>query len=284
MAREAEAIGLDSLWLVDHFLWVGDPWSRDDGHDSAALQTYGVTECWTTLAAVAEATSRIRIGTMVTCTAYRNPALLAKMADTVDQISQGRLILGLGAGDYPPEHAKLGVPADQPFARFEEALAIIVPLLRTGRVDFHGKFYRASQMELKPRPPLSTGPPIMIGSLRHGPRSLRIIAQNADIWNTWLVARTSNDLPGIHQAIDAACIRYQRDPATLRRTVGVPVMLDGSEMMTWPGIVRGANEQIAETLQVIASQRIDEIQLIVFPTTPQTMETISRIVELARSA
>ena len=280
VAREAEDVGISSVWLVDHFLWRGDPWGREKALGVAPDQSYGVTECWTTLAAVAEATDTIRIGTMVTCTAYRNPAMLAKMADNVDAISGGRLILGIGAGDNPPEHLMLGVPTDRSFARFEEALAIIVPLLRTGRVDFVGEFYSAHEMELKPRGPRPNGPPIMIGSIAHGPRSLRLIAQYADIWNTWLVSISPEELPLLHEKIDAACLRHARDPRTLHRTLGVPIVLDGPKMK-WPGIVYGSDAQIAERLSIIAGDRVDQIQLILFPTNPRTIQRVRHILELS---
>lgn len=139
-ARGAEAIGIDSLRLIDHFVWSADPWGRRaEAVDATDTGAHGVWEAWTTLAALAGATSRIRLGTLVTCTAYRKTALLAKMADTVDEISGGRLVLGLGAGDYPAEHRRFGIPYDRPVSRFEEALSIIVPLLRTGGVDFDGE-------------------------------------------------------------------------------------------------------------------------------------------------
>ena len=215
---------------------------------------------------------------MVTCTAYRNPALLAKMADTVDMISNGRLVLGLGAGDNPPEHRMLGLSPEKAFSKFEEALAIIVSLLRTGRVDFEGEFYSARQMELKPRGPRPTGPPIMIGSLSHGPRSMRLIAQYADVWNAWLLSLGPDELPALHKLVDAACVQRHRDPSTLRRTLGVPVLLDGPAM-SWPGVVSGSDEQIAESLRTIAGDRIDEIQLILFPTNPHTVQTIGRVLE-----
>jgi alkanesulfonate monooxygenase SsuD/methylene tetrahydromethanopterin reductase-like flavin-dependent oxidoreductase (luciferase family) len=143
-ARGAEAIGIDSLWLVDHFVWSADPRGRRaeavDATDTGGLRR---SEAWTTLAALAGATSRIRLGTLVTCTRYRKTALLAKMADTVDEISGGRLVLGLGAGDDPAEHRRFGIPNDRPVSRFEEALSIIVPLLRTGGVDLEGEIYSA---------------------------------------------------------------------------------------------------------------------------------------------
>jgi len=128
-------------------------------------------ECWTTLAALAEATTRPRLGTLVTCTGYRNPALLAKMADTVDEISGGRLVLGLGAGDAEDEHQMFGLLWERRFARFEEALTIIIPLLRTGRVDFEGEFFNARAAELRPHGPRPGGPPILIGALRHRPHA-----------------------------------------------------------------------------------------------------------------
>src|SRR4051812_36727843 len=145
MARHAEAVGFDSLWLPDHMIY-----------DFAALggmpgaPPWGVWECWSMLSALAAVTSRVDLGTIVACTGFRNPALLAKMAVTLDEISGGRLILGLGAGYHEIEFRMFGYPFDHLVGRFEEALQIICPLLRTGAVDFQGKFYTARQCELRP--------------------------------------------------------------------------------------------------------------------------------------
>ena len=111
-ALDAEAAGLDSLWIVDHVLYR-----------FAGQGTQGVQECWTTAAALAEATSRIELGTLVVCTEYRNPALLAKMAVNVDALSGGRLTLGLGAGWHDPEYEAFGYPTDHKVGRFEESRA-----------------------------------------------------------------------------------------------------------------------------------------------------------------
>jgi len=132
MAQTAEAVGFDSLWLADHLLMR---FSLPDLED----RIIGAWDCWSLLAALAAGTERIALGTLVSCTGYRNPALLAKMADTIDEISGGRLILGLGAGWYEPEYRAFGYPYDHRVSRFAEALQIIVPLLRTGTVDVQGQ-------------------------------------------------------------------------------------------------------------------------------------------------
>src|SRR5437773_5461448 len=151
-AQRAEALGFDSLWVPDHLLLT---WEE---------RTRGTWECWSLLAALAAVTSRVELGPLVTCTAFRNPALLAKMADTVDEISGGRLIVGLGAGWNGPEDRAFGAQSDHRVDRFEEALQIIVPLLRMGHVDFEGKYYQARGCELRPRGPRPGGPPILIGA------------------------------------------------------------------------------------------------------------------------
>src|SRR5215212_5972642 len=132
-ARRAETLGFDSLWVPDHLLW------RDDG---ATGSTRGAWEAWSILAALAADTERIQLGALVLCTAFRNPALVAKMADTVEEISSGRLILGLGAGYHEPEFTAFGYPYDHRISRFEEALTIITTLLRQGEIDFTGAYYR----------------------------------------------------------------------------------------------------------------------------------------------
>ena len=159
MTQYAEAAGFDSIWVPDHLV-VDWPDAR-----------YGQWECWSVLSALAAITTRIQIGSLVVCTGFRNPALLARMADTLDEISSGRLILGLGAGWHEPEFRAFGYPFDHRVDRFEEALRIIRTLLRTGRIDFKGKYYEARECELRSCGPRREGPPIMIGGpSRRGPQ------------------------------------------------------------------------------------------------------------------
>ena len=153
LARLAEDVGIDSLWIPDHLLY------RTEGETSR-----GTAESCTLLAALAAVTNRIELGSFVTCTSFRNPALLAKIADTIDEISDGRLILGLGAGWHEPEYLAYGYPFDHRVSRFEEALVIISGLLRDGHIDFEGQYYQARDCELRPRGPRPNGPPIMIGT------------------------------------------------------------------------------------------------------------------------
>ena len=149
------------------------------------------------LAAVAAATSRIELGPLVACTAFHNPAVLAKRADTIDEISGGRFILGLGAGWNETEFRAFGIPFDHRIDRFEEAFTIIRGLLRDGAIDFDGRYYQARDCELLPRGPRPGGPPLMIGS--NGERMLRITAPHVDAWNSWY-ADTGNTPAGVARA------------------------------------------------------------------------------------
>src|SRR5579871_6689385 len=150
LARQAESAGLDSIWVYDHLLY------RVDG------QTTGIHEGWTVLAALAEATQRVELGTLVVCTGFRNPALLAKMAATLDNVSDGRLILGLGAGWHDPEYDAFGYPTDHKVSRFEEALTLISELIRTGRADMDGRWTTARDAVLVP--PARPDIPILVAA------------------------------------------------------------------------------------------------------------------------
>ena len=204
-ALQAERDQFDSIWIVDHLLfeWEG--------------QRRGIWEGWTLLSALAEATTRIELGTLVMCTAFRNPALLAKMADAVDEVSAGRLILGLGAGWHEPEFSAFGYPFDHLASRFEEALRIIAPLVRGEVVDYQGVYERAVDCVSLPRGPRPNGPPILIGASR--PRMLRLTAELGDAWNTCWLGR-AGELPERWEELCAACSDVGRDPATLDVTVG----------------------------------------------------------------
>ena len=152
LAQQAEADGFDSIWLADHLMY------RRPG-----APTTGIWECWTMLAALAEATHRVEIGSLVLCNSFRNPAILAKMATALDEVSDGRLILGVGAGWNEPEYQAFGLPFDHRASRFEEAMQILVPMLRDGHVDFTGQYYQARNCEDVPRGPRQQGPPLLFG-------------------------------------------------------------------------------------------------------------------------
>src|SRR5215469_4391934 len=198
MAQAAEQAGFDSLWVADHLIY------RFPGQ-----QEEGPWEAFTMLSALAAVTTRIALGPLVACTSFRSPALLAKMADTLDEISGGRFILGLGAGWHRPEYEAFGYPFDHLASRFEEALQVIVPLLREGKVDFQGRYYQVHNCVLRPRGPSRAGPPIWIGA--GGPRLLRLAARYADAWNTaWHSDTTA--VKERYQQFKEACAAVGRDP------------------------------------------------------------------------
>ena len=206
-ALAAEAAGLDSIWVYDHLLFRF-PEQPDTG---------GMREVWTVWSALAEATSRIHIGSMVLCTAFRNPAILAKMAAELDHVSEGRITLGIGCGWHQPEFDAFGIPFDHRVDRFEEAVKIIGPLLRTGEVDFTGAYYSAPHCELMPRPD-RPDIPILIAS--RGERMLRLTAEHADSWNTAWHGDSSGYIERV-AGLRAACEQVGRDISEIELTAGV---------------------------------------------------------------
>ena len=224
MAVIGEAIGLDTLFLPDHLLFRRSPPGAQLVVDMPAGKTRGIWEAWSLLAALAAITRRVRFGPFVSCTSFRNPALLAKVAVTVDEISGGRLILGLGAGWHEPEYQAFGYPFDHRVGRFEEALAIILPLVREGRVDFQGKYYEARDCELLPRGPRPSGPPVLIGG--QGPRMLRLAARHADLFDADFNLKPA-DAAARLQGLDLACAEVGRDPLTIARSAGARIAIEG---------------------------------------------------------
>ncbi len=201
MARAIEDLGYDSVWVGEHLLY------RFDDRPSS-----GPWEAWTMLAGLAAATTRIELGPLVACTNFHNPAMLAKQAATIDEISGGRFILGLGAGWNRTEFDAYGFPYDHRIDRFEESFTIIRTLLREGEIDFDGRFYQVRDCELIPRGPRPHGPPLMIGS--KGPRMLDITMPYADSWNVWF-ADTDNSPAGVaplRDLVDEACTTRRPRP------------------------------------------------------------------------
>jgi probable F420-dependent oxidoreductase len=277
MARAAENLGFDTLWLGDHLLY-----RYGDG------STRGPWEVWTMLSALAASTSRIRLGPLVAATAFHAPPMLAKLAATVDEISGGRLILGLGAGWNETEFRAFGIPFDHRIDRFEEAFTIIHGLLRHGAIDFDGTYYQARDCELVPRGPRAGGPPLMIGS--NGDRMLRITAPHVDAWNSWY-ADTRNEPAGVaalRDKVDAACREVGRDPAEIERTVAVQVRMPGgtgremgdtsAKMTVTP--LQGDPETMAEELRSYAREGIGHVQLVIDPITRASIEGFAPVLRL----
>ena len=205
MARAAEETGFDSIWLGDHLLYRGD-----------GRTERGPWDCWTTLAGLAAVTSRVELGPLVACTAFHPPALLARTAAAVDELSGGRLRVGLGAGWNEVEFRAFGLPFDQRVARFEEAFEIILRLLAGERVTFDGRFNELNDAIVLP-PPARTAP-LMVGG--DGPRLLAATLPHVDWWNTWY-DRFNNDVdrfPALNRRIDEACERARRDPRDVGRS------------------------------------------------------------------
>ena len=269
LARRAEEVGFDSVWVPDHLLF------RIEGQPP-----FGAWEGWSLLAALAAATERIGLGALVACTGYRNPALLAKMADTVDEISGGRLTLGLGAGWYEPEFRAFGFPFDHRVVRFEEAVGIDAALLREGGVDVEGTYHRARECELRPRGPRPTGPPIMVGTT--GERMLRAAARYADVWNGEWWKVEAGGRPATFARVDAASREVGRDPASLTKTVFMAIDMPGVSPSgrEWLAPVAGSPDELAALLRTLAAEGVAEVQVWLGPTSVAGIEAFAPVLEL----
>jgi probable F420-dependent oxidoreductase len=271
MALLAESNGLDSIWLYDHLLYR-----------STDKPTVGIWECWTVLCALAEATQRVELGTLVLCNQFRNPAILAKMAVTLDEVSGGRFIMGLGAGWNRAEFEAFGVPYERRVDRLEEALQIIRPLLKEGRVDFTGNFYQAHECEITPRGPSPTGPPLMIGG--SGPRLLRLTAQYADMWNTGYLAY-ADSLREPLAVLHNACAEVGRDPASLPITVLVSLAYpDLAPPEAWMDTyISGSTEEIAATMAAYQQLGVSHLMVHVGPYTATAVQRLAEAVQRCRT-
>jgi len=268
IAQAVEAGGFDSIWLFDHLLFRFTPEA-----------TVGIWECWTLLSALAEATKRVELGTLVLCNPFRNPALLAKMAHTLDEVSNGRVILGVGAGWHQPEFDAFGYNFAQRVDRFEEALQVMKPLLQGERVDFVGKHYQARDCVITPLGPRPSGIPLLIGAGQ--PRMLRLVARYADQWNTaWLGG--PHQLAERMTRIQAACTDVGRDPATLAVTAGVQVAfpdLGETQSMACEPLA-GSTEELAQAFHGYAQAGAAHLILNPIPYGLPALERLAAAIQL----
>jgi alkanesulfonate monooxygenase SsuD/methylene tetrahydromethanopterin reductase-like flavin-dependent oxidoreductase (luciferase family) len=273
MARAAEESRFDSIWLGDHLLY-----------DLPNGEIRGPWEVWTALAALASVTERVELGPLVASTSFHAPAMLAKHAATVDAISGGRLILGLGAGWNRREYTAFGFAYDRRVSRFEEAFTIIRELVRTGRSDFRGAYYEVADCVLDPRPVRPGGPPLMLGSV--SPRMMRIGLPHVDAWNVWW-SEYGNDAEGfaaVRARVEDAVEQAGRAPGEVEATAAVLVHLPGGagRLMGETYDDRTARRvfvsDLAEHLRAMADAGAAHVQLVLDPITVESIEAVGEAV------
>jgi alkanesulfonate monooxygenase SsuD/methylene tetrahydromethanopterin reductase-like flavin-dependent oxidoreductase (luciferase family) len=256
--------------------------------------TFGVWESVSIAGAIAATTSRIHFGQSVVNTPYRSPAMMAKIAETLDEISQGRYVLGIGAGNTPDaDYDAFGFPKDRRYSRFAEAIQIVHGLLKTGSVDFQGEFYSASQAELVLRGPRSSGPPISIAA--GGTKMLQLAARYGDAWNWWgwdeTLDQVSARLRPIIATLDEACEAEGRAPATLRRTFdlytivpdGFAAVAEQDDDFEMDHPVTGTSEQIAAHLLSLGALGFDEVRCDLHPKSTAAIEAMQPVVDLVHA-
>ncbi len=267
LARRAESAGYDSIWVGDHLVY-----DLPDG------STRGPYEAWTTLAAIAAATTRVEIGPLVASASFHAPAMLAKQAATVDAISEGRLILGIGAGWNRREFDAFGFPSDRRVSRGEEALAIIAPLLREGRTTFHGQFYDVEDCVLDPRPVREGGPPIMLGS--NSPRMLSIGLPVVDSWNVWW-SNYDNSVERFAQVkaeVDAVTPEGRRVDATAAVLVTLPGGRGRLMGETYDASVTTVTpDDLGQHIRGMGAAGATHLQLVLDPINAESIDTIGTV-------
>jgi probable F420-dependent oxidoreductase len=273
MARAAEEVGFDSIWVGDHYLYRGD-----------ARPERGPWEAWTLLAGLAAITERVLLGPLVACLSFHNPAVLAKTAATVDELSGGRLVVAVGAGWNRTEFDSFGIPYDHRASRFEEGFEIVRRLLSGGRVTLEGRWHQVRDAVLLPHP--ARRPPLMVGST--GDRVLAATLPHVDVWNTWYdwYGNTAEGFSAKIREIDEACERVGRDPHTLERSACVLIRLgDTGERPDEPGIppFQGSLQEIGAGLRKIAEAGADELILVLDPITEASIRELGDVVRRLHS-
>lgn len=270
-ALQAEEAGFDGIWIPDELLWESDEWSGPRGF----------WECVATTAAVAEATSTVTVGTWVLSALHRNAALTAKVVSTLDEVSDGRLVFGFGAGHSGKQGAAYGYPPDKVVSRYEEALRIVVPLVRGEEVGFEGEYHRAALKD-RPRGPQAGSIPIMLAG--HGPRNIGLAVQYGDIWSAFATKSSKPEaFREMLDLVDAKCGELGRDPSTLKRSIGIDFVPHGFDMergFTDADPLTGSADQLAEAVGGFAEMGVTNLEWMVWPATPAAMDAACEVLAL----
>lgn len=258
IAQRVEASGYDSIWLGDHMLYRG-----------AGRQECGPWDVWTTLAALAASTERVQLGPLVASTAFHPPGLVARRAATIDEVSSGRFILGLGTGWNEAEFRAFGIPFEHKVARFEEAFTIIRRLLAGERVSFTGRFYQMDDAVLLPPPKRQV--PLLVGT--SGPRVLAASAPYIEYWNCWY--SWYGNVPAGFAELSASFEGSFRRSACVLVTVG-----NGGERPPDPASPSVDAAALRDHLDQLAAAGADDVILVLDPINESSLVTIAEALAL----
>lgn len=276
-AAAAERVGFDIFVFEDALLY------RSETESSGCWESVSIT------AALAAVTERIALGQSVINNPYRAPALTAKIADTIDEISGGRYVLGIGAGNTPDsDYQAFGFPTDRRYSRFAEAIQIIHGLLKTGRADFEGEYYTVDHAEMVIRGPRPEGPPINIAA--GSPKMLGLVAAYADAWNWWGWDETFDEMiermTPIIAMLDAACEAIGRDPSTLPRTYDLYTVVPpgfSAEGVGMDHAVIGSADEIAERILSLDEIDIVEVRCDIYPKSVEAIAAMQPVIDLVHA-
>lgn len=265
IAVAADTSGLDSIWVADH-LFI----RNSKGEDRGAWEAIAI------LGALADATTRVELGPLVLCTPFRNPGVIAWAANTLDEISGGRFVLGLGAGWHQPEFDAFGVEFTRRVSVFADSLEVIAPLLRKGRVRYEGRFARG-EAELRPRGPRRTGPPILIAS--SGPRMLGLTARFADRWISVWYGLPTDEFRAERHNLEEACVAAGRNPKEIEVSAGLQIVDPSTASENGPETIVGKADHIYSAFQAWQAEGVTEVMCRL---EPPSVAVVGEIAEAAR--
>ena len=270
LAQRAEEVGFDTIWVSDEFLWDVPSWNG----------TTGWWECVAMMGALAASTTTASLGTWVLSSLHRNPGLTAMIVETLDEISNGRFIFGFGSGHAGKVSRGFNYPDDKVVSRYEEALQVILPLVREGTADFSGEFQKGEDAIAAPRGPSNGKIEVMLAG--HGPRNMRLAAQHGDTWSAYVTGSSQPEaFAGLISGIEEACAKVGRDPASIGKSVGVfiqPSEVEAPPEVGLEGVISGSVDQMVDTLGRFAQMGFTSVELLGWPYDMRSVEALAPVI------
>ena len=271
----AERVGFDTVWIADELQWESEDWD----------EPIGWWECVAVTGAVAASTETINVGTWVLSALHRNPGLTARIAETLDEISGGRFIFGLGSGHAGRQGEAFGYPPNYTVSRYEEALSIITSLRAKGLASFDGEYHQAKDLILEPRSDSDGSIPLLLGG--HAPRMMRLAVENADIWSGFsTISSQPEAFTDMLVAVNQVCGEVGRDPTTLEKSLGVFVASPDTDPPDWMAgfdPIRGSVNEIIDAFARFETIGCTRLEIMAAGDQDETIEGLAPVVEAFKS-